>query len=131
MAAADICRVKAEVSALLHSEIFQENVCPFTEVHEALPPVRIVPVDDRAALVRVPIQEGQRAVGGSNVSRKWWLPPAGVAIWWFDLDYVSAQIAEESAGEGTTQIREIDDAKMRERRGHRPDSNGENVKRKT
>src|SRR5262249_44522445 len=118
VALADFPRREPVATLALDAEVLDQDVGAIAELAEPAPPVPCVEIDDGAALVRVPVEEREGAVGRFDVVRERRPEPAGIAARRLDLDHVGAEVAEEPPRKGPAQIGEIDDPEMRERRGH-------------
>jgi hypothetical protein len=85
---------------------------------QGVDPVRRVGADGHAALVRVPVEEGQRAVGRGDVAGEGRAVPSDVATVELDLEHVGAEVGEDARRQGTPHVSQIDDMQMGERAGH-------------
>ena len=97
------------------SEVLDQHVGAVAELEETVPAVGVVQVERDAALVRVAIQERQRAVGRRCVAGERGPQATRIAGRRLDLEHVGAEVGQHAAGERAAQVGQLDDAHVGQR----------------
>jgi hypothetical protein len=109
---------EAVAALALGAEVLDQHVGALAELAEAAPAAGVVQVEHRAALVRVAVEERQRAIGRGDAAREGRNEAPRVAARRLDLDHLGAQVGEEPPRECAAEVGQVDDAEVSEGRRH-------------